>query len=115
MRCFDLYRSSSGYSQSIDCLRFVCSIVILLRLYYSSFYAAGGCSRWILRTYVPGYCCFQIFVALLYAHSCMTLLGDVVWVLAYGACSVGVPLGLCFLLCDECTENRVFGVRVVVI
>jgi hypothetical protein len=50
----------------------------------------------ILTIYAPGYCYCESFVGVLYLHSCMTLLNDVVCVLHYVAYAVGVLLGLCF-------------------
>jgi len=62
-------------------------------------------------TYIPGFCYDELFVGLLYLYSCMTMLGDVVWVLDYVVCSMVVPQHLfCLLvLCDKCIKNQVFG------
>jgi len=99
-------------SKPKDYLRFTYSIVILLWFYHSRFVLLVVVLGGILRIYIPCYCCFQLSVGLLCLHSCMTVLGAVIWVLDCGA-SRWVFL-LVNILCNNCIEKRNFGDGVVV-
>lgn len=91
-------RSFSHYSKRKEnfllLCKFYCCVVVCIILVFMLFvFVPGGLFTIHVRSY--GY--FESFVRLLYLHACMTLRGDVMCVVGYVACAVGVSLGLCFL------------------
>jgi hypothetical protein len=92
-----LYISSSGYSEHrgfFGCFAvyFVLWILLSQSSCCSCLFLCG-----IPGIYIPGFCYDELFVGLLYLYCCMTLLGDVVWVLDDVVCSIVVTLHLCFV------------------